>query len=87
MRQSSKDFMDKLLEDNTQPIEKPDLSQEIAKTIDQKMEQAMKKFEEQMSKVASPNSKTEFISVENEEIKEDIKNEEGREEAGEESNN
>lgn len=87
MRQNSKDFMDRLLEDNSPPVEKPDLSESIAKAIDQKMEQAMKKFEEQMSKVVSPHSKTEFISVENEEKEEDIQNEEGRIEEGEEGNN
>lgn len=54
MRQSSTAFMDELLKDNAKPTDSPDLSKQIADAIDKKMEQAMAKFEEQISKVVPP---------------------------------
>lgn len=80
MRQTSTEFMDEMLKDNSKPQDAPDLSKQIAEVIDKKMEQAMKKFEEQVSKVVSPSNETETVESQNNNIsEEDNENEEGRE--------
>lgn len=56
MRQTSEEFMNKMLEENTPTPTAvgDDLANKIAKTIDEKLEQAMQKFTEQMNKVNVP---------------------------------
>lgn len=56
MRQTSEQFMDEMLKDNSagQTPNGSDLADQIAKTIDEKLEKAMAKFTEQFSKVAEP---------------------------------
>lgn len=51
MRQTSEAFMNELLKDNSPPSGVPDLSKQIAETIDKKMAQAFKKYEEEISKI------------------------------------
>lgn len=79
MRQSSERFMDELLKDNAKPSESPDISKRIGDIIDKKMEQAMERFNEEVSKVNKPIEDTKDVT-ENEEIenntKEVIENEE-----------
>lgn len=88
MRQTSTEFMDEMLKDNSKPQDAPDLSKQIAEVIDKKMEQAMKKFEEQVSKVVSPNNETETEESQYNNIsEEDSENEEqGSKEDGETDN-
>lgn len=46
--------MDELLKDNAKPSESPDISKRIGDIIDKKMEQAMERFNEEVSKVNRP---------------------------------
>lgn len=86
MRQSSERFMDELLKDNAKPSESPDISKRIGDILDKKIEQAMEKFSEEISKVNKPIEDTND-STENEE-KEDTKEvEENEESTGEEESN
>ena len=74
MRQTSEQFMDEMLKDNTpmQSCQGIDLADQIAKTIDEKLEKAMSKFTEQFAKVSEP---TEPAEVETPEKKPEITNE------------
>lgn len=54
MRQSSESFMDEMLKDNTPVAPQKDLSEQISEMIDQKMEKAFSKFQEQMQQVNPP---------------------------------
>lgn len=56
MRQTSEQFMDEMLKDNSsaQASQGSDLAEQIAKTIDEKLEKAMSKFTEQFAKVSEP---------------------------------
>lgn len=54
MRQSSESFMDEMLKDNTPAAPQKDLSEQISEMIDQKMEKAFSKFQEQMQQVNPP---------------------------------
>ena len=88
MRQSSEQFMDKMLEDNKPPIQTKTLSEQIAEEIDKKMEQAMSSFTEALSKVSTPDNQ---VNNNNEKEKMNNGNKESREEGdnnnGEEGNN
>ena len=78
MRQSSERFMDELLKDNAKPSESPDISKRIGDILDKKIEQAMERFNEEISKVNKPiedNNVTENEEVEND-TKEVVENEE-----------
>lgn len=68
MRQTSEQFMDEMLKDNTPTPsgQGSDLADQIAKTIDEKLEKAMAKFTEQFAKVSEP---TEHAEVETPEKK------------------
>lgn len=89
MRQTSTAFMDEMLKDNSNvSIDKPDLSKQIAETIDKKMEQAMKKYTEQISKLNTPTSEESNNADENiNNSEEDSENEESGEEVTGESSN
>lgn len=86
MRQSSESFMNELLKDNAKPSESPDISKQIGDILDKKLEQAMERFNEEVSKVNKPITETKEVT-ENEEVenntKEVINNEES---TGEEIN-
>ena len=78
MRQSSESFMDKMLEDNSSRVQSPDISKQIGDILDKKLEQAMERFNEEVSKVNKPIEDTNEVT-ENEvedDTKEVIKNEE-----------
>lgn len=78
MRQSSESFMDKMLEDNSSRVQSPDISKQIGDILDKKLEQAMERFNEEVSKVNKPIEDTNEVTeneVEND-TKEVIKNEE-----------
>lgn len=82
MRQSSEAFMTKMLEENasTDASVVKDQSERIAKIIDNNMEKALKKFNEQVSKL------TPSIKVETPEEDEGKNEEGGKEDAGESNN-
>lgn len=85
MRQSSESFMDKMLEDNSSRTQSPDISKQIGDILDKKLEQAMERFNEEVSKVNKPIEDTKEVTeneVEND-TKEVINNEES---TGEEVN-
>lgn len=85
MRQSSESFMDKMLEDNSSRVQSPDISKQIGDILDKKLEQAMERFNEEVSKVNKPIEDTKEVTeneVEND-TKEVINNEES---TGEEVN-
>lgn len=70
--------MDELLKDNAKPSESPDISKRIGDILDKKIEQAMERFNEEISKVNKPiedNNVTENEEVEND-TKEVVENEE-----------
>lgn len=78
MRQSSESFMDKMLEDNSSRVQSPDISKQIGDILDKKLEQAMERFNEEVSKVNKPIEDTKEVTeneVENN-TKEVSKNEE-----------
>lgn len=78
MRQSSESFMDKMLEDNSSRTQSPDISKQIGDILDKKLEQAMERFNEEVSKVNKPIEDTKEVTeneVEND-TKEVIENEE-----------
>lgn len=78
MRQSSESFMDKMLEDNSSRVQSPDISKQIGDILDKKLEQAMERFNEEVSKVNKPIEDTKEVT-ENEvedDTKEVIENEE-----------
>lgn len=78
MRQSSESFLDKMLEDNSSRVQSPDISKQIGDILDKKLEQAMERFNEEVSKVNKPIEDTNEVTeneVEND-TKEVIKNEE-----------
>lgn len=78
MRQSSESFMDKMLEDNSSRVQSPDISKQIGDILDKKLEQAMERFNEEVSKVNKPIEDTKEVTeneVEND-TKEVIENEE-----------
>ena len=66
MRQTSEQFMDELLKDNspTPAGQGSDLADQIAKTIDEKLEKAMAKFTEQFAKVSEPTEPAEVETPE-----------------------
>ena len=69
MRQSSDKFMDALLEDISPPAEQPN----IAEILDKKIDEAMKKFTEQLTQSADNTeipADTELDVIEEKEIKE-----------------
>ena len=78
MRQSSESFMDELLKDNAKPSESPDISKQIGDILDKKLEQAMERFNEEVSKVHKPIEDTNVVieNKEKEDTKEVINNEE-----------
>lgn len=76
MRQSSERFMDEMLKDNAAPKQE----QSIEEIIDQKLEQAMSKLTEQLTKVTEPKSSEQNNNI----IKEDLKNEQEGNGAGSE---
>lgn len=85
MRQSSESFMDKMLEDNSSRVQSPDISKQIGDILDKKLEQAMERFNEEVSKVNKPIEDAKEVTeneVEND-TKEVINNEES---TGEEVN-
>lgn len=70
--------MDKMLEDNSSRVQSPDISKQIGDILDKKLEQAMERFNEEVSKVNKPIEDTNEVTeneVEND-TKEVIKNEE-----------
>lgn len=78
MRQSSESFMDKMLEDNSSRVQSPNISKQIGDILDKKLEQAMERFNEEVSKVNKPIEDTKEVTeneVEND-TKEVIENEE-----------
>ena len=78
MRQSSESFMDKMLEDNSSRVQSPDISKQIGDILDKKLEQAMERFNEEVSKVNKPIEDTKEVTeneVENN-TKEVVENEE-----------
>lgn len=87
MRQTSEEFMNKLLEDNT-PAESKPLSEQIAEEIDKKMAAAMSKFTEALEKVNIPDqgNNNEKEKEENEQDEEGSR-EDGEEGADEEADN
>ena len=66
MRQTSEQFMDEMLKDNTPTPagQGSDLADQIAKTIDEKLEKAMSKFTEQFAKVSEPTEPAEVETPE-----------------------
>lgn len=66
MRQTSEQFMDEMLRDNssTPAGQDSDLAEQIAKTIDEKLEKAMSKFTEQFAKVSEPTEPAEVETPE-----------------------
>lgn len=61
MRQTSEQFLDEMLKDNSDKIQtdpSSDLAEKIAKTIDEKMAESMKKFQEQFSKINPPDTES-----------------------------
>ena len=76
MRQSSERFMDEMLKDNAAPKQE----QSIEEIIDQKLEQAMSKLTEQLTKVTEPKSSEQNNNI----IKEDSENEQKGNGAGSE---
>lgn len=78
MRQSSESFMDKMLEDNSSRVQSPNISKQIGDILDKKLEQAMERFNEEVSKVNKPIEDTKEVTeneVENDTM-EVIENEE-----------
>ena len=70
--------MDKMLEDNSSRVQSPDISKQIGDILDKKLEQAMERFNEEVSKVNKPIEDTNEVT-ENEvedDTKEVSKNEE-----------
>lgn len=76
MRQSSERFMDEMLKDNAAPKQE----HSIEEIIDQKLEQAMSKLTEQLTKVTEPKSSEQNNNI----IKEDSENEQEGNGAGSE---
>lgn len=72
MRQSSESFMDKMLQDNSSRTQSPDISKQIGDILDKKLEQAMERFNEEVSKVNKPIEDTKEVT-ENEEVENDTK--------------
>ena len=72
MRQTSEQFMDEMLKDNSsvQPSQGSDLADQIAKTIDEKLEKAMSKFTEQFAKVSEPTEPAEVETPKETEVEE-----------------
>lgn len=62
MRQSSESFMDKMLEDNSSRTQSPDISKQIGDILDKKLEQAMERFNEEVSKVNKPIEDTKEVT-------------------------
>lgn len=70
--------MDKMLEDNSSRVQSPDISKQIGDILDKKLEQAMERFNEEVSKVNKPIEDTKEVTeneVENDTM-EVIENEE-----------
>ena len=70
--------MDKMLEDNSSRVQSPDISKQIGDILDKKLEQAMERFNEEVSKVNKPIEDTKEVTeneVENN-TKEVVENEE-----------
>lgn len=70
--------MDKMLEDNSSRTQSPDISKQIGDILDKKLEQAMERFNEEVSKVNKPIEDTKEVTeneVENDTM-EVIENEE-----------
>lgn len=59
MRQTSEDFMEKMLEDNTPAPEGEDLSEKIANIIDKKVAESMAKFTAELEKISPPKEEVE----------------------------
>lgn len=85
MRQTSEQFMDEMLKDNSsmQSNQGSDLAEQIAKTIDEKLEKAMAKFTEQFAKISEPTEPAEVETPEKKPITTDENLEENDEEEGE----
>lgn len=82
MRQTSEQFMDEMLKDNSsmQSNQGSDLAEQIAKTIDEKLEKAMSKFTEQIAKISEPTEPAEVETPEKKPITTDENLEENDEE-------
>lgn len=81
--------MDELLKDNAKPSESPNISKRIGEILDKKIEQAMQRFNEEVSKVNKPIEDTNDVSENdlNENTKEVTNNEESTgEQEGEQEN-
>ena len=78
MRQTSEQFMDEMLKDNTPTTsgQGSDLADQIAKTIDEKLEKAMAKFTEQFAKVSEPTEPKEVETPKEIEVEENEEHEE-----------
>lgn len=82
MKQSSTAFMDEMLKDNVSRETSPnDINEQIGEMIDKRLEQAMSKFTEELSKVNNPAMQEE--TKVNEERKEVNEDEEGSKEGNE----
>lgn len=85
MRQSSTDFMAKMLEDNTNAAtSNNDLSDQIAARIDECMEKAMSKFTTALNNVNVPDQEQNNSNNMEDSEHEQGRNEEGSREDGEE---
>lgn len=76
--------MDKMLEDNSSRTQSPDISKQIGDILDKKLEQAMERFNEEVSKVNKPIEDTKEVT-ENE-VEEDTKEVIENEETGDKEN-
>lgn len=54
--------MDKMLEDNSSRVQSPDISKQIGDILDKKLEQAMERFNEEVSKVNKPIEDTKEVT-------------------------
>lgn len=63
--------MDKMLEDNSSRVQSPDLSKQIGDILDKKLEQAMERFNAEVSKVNKPIDDT--TEVTENEVEDDTK--------------
>lgn len=86
MKQSSTAFMDEMLKDNVSSEAPPkDINEQIGEMIDKRLEQAMSKFTEELSKINNPVQQEEkkVEANENNNGKGDNEDEEGSKEGNE----
>lgn len=63
MKQSSEKFMDEMLKDTKPSATSENLSEKLADLIDRKMDEAMKKFQAEASKISPPVEETETVET------------------------